>query len=49
MVAMAGCGDGYSDFELFFLIDKHLVLDQKKNSKNIFEKAFFYYFQWFLL
>jgi hypothetical protein len=32
----------YSDFELFWKTDmRRIVLDQKKNSKNILEKAFF--------
>jgi hypothetical protein len=36
-------GLGYSDFEFFLEIDmRHTVWDQKKNSENILEKAFFY-------
>ncbi len=38
------------DFELFLKTDiRHIVLDQKKNSKNILEKAFFYIFSGFFL
>ncbi len=47
-----GCVIGYCDLELKKNIDvRHIVLDQKKNSKNILEKVFFYivsrfFFNW---
>jgi hypothetical protein len=42
---------GYSDFEHFWKTDmRHIVLDQKNNSKNILDKAFFkHIFSGFLL
>jgi hypothetical protein len=41
---------GYSDLELSFKIYmRHTVLDQKKNSKNVLEKAFFFILSGFFL